>query len=182
MDLFWGILWPETHSKGRLIIILYKVNYSLISLPDGMEQQNDFSNIMDGCVINPIFSRIYGGYQPMGFLRIWFSLWLWIDQSIQVLLLIIRGLNTNVKLNLNVCRPDNTIFTGLEITRDRIFLAMPRLRAGVAATLATIPRNTPLGSSPPLQVRRKTTLINLYYNYTFALDKNLLSKSQFFLE
>lgn len=48
-------------------------------------------------------------------------------------------------------RPENTVFTGMEVTSDRIFLAMPRLRAGVPATLAVIPRNTPAGSSPALQ-------------------------------
>ncbi|XP_050297860.1 protein yellow [Anthonomus grandis grandis] len=48
-------------------------------------------------------------------------------------------------------RPENTVFTGLEITDDRIFLAMPRLRAGVPATLATIPRHTQPGSSPKPQ-------------------------------
>ncbi|XP_076259558.1 L-dopachrome tautomerase yellow-e [Rhynchophorus ferrugineus] len=48
-------------------------------------------------------------------------------------------------------RPENTIFTGLELTDDRIFIAMPRLRAGIPATLATIPRNTPAGSSPQPQ-------------------------------
>ncbi|KAG5883602.1 hypothetical protein JTB14_025176 [Gonioctena quinquepunctata] len=46
---------------------------------------------------------------------------------------------------------ENTVFTGLEVTDDRIFLAMPRLRAGVPATLATIPRNTPPKSSPVLR-------------------------------
>ncbi|XP_045478064.1 major royal jelly protein 1 [Harmonia axyridis] len=48
-------------------------------------------------------------------------------------------------------RPENTVFTGLEITRDRYFLSMPRLRSGVPATLATIPRNSPPGSSPALE-------------------------------
>ncbi|KAL3274487.1 hypothetical protein HHI36_015870 [Cryptolaemus montrouzieri] len=49
-------------------------------------------------------------------------------------------------------RPENTVFTGLEITDDRIFVSMPRLWSGVPATLATIPRNMPPGSSPVLQV------------------------------
>lgn len=52
---------------------------------------------------------------------------------------------------INMYRPDNTLFTGLEIMRDRIFLAMPRLRVGIPATLATIPRHTPPGSGPVLQ-------------------------------
>ncbi|XP_017778768.1 PREDICTED: protein yellow-like [Nicrophorus vespilloides] len=47
-------------------------------------------------------------------------------------------------------KPENTVFTGLEITDDRLILAMPRLRAGIPATLASIPRNTPKGSSPKL--------------------------------
>ncbi|XP_060523187.1 uncharacterized protein LOC132700084 [Cylas formicarius] len=45
-------------------------------------------------------------------------------------------------------RPENTVFTGLEITPTRIFIATPRLRAGIPATLSTIPRNSPPGSSP----------------------------------
>ncbi|KAH1016384.1 hypothetical protein HUJ04_007611 [Dendroctonus ponderosae] len=48
-------------------------------------------------------------------------------------------------------RPENTVFTGLEVTADRIFLGAPRLRAGIPATLFTIPRNIPLGSSPKPQ-------------------------------
>ncbi|XP_018563304.1 protein yellow-like [Anoplophora glabripennis] len=48
-------------------------------------------------------------------------------------------------------KPENTIFTGLEITDDRIFLAIPSLRAGVPASLVTLPKNTPPGSSPALQ-------------------------------
>lgn len=48
-------------------------------------------------------------------------------------------------------RLENTLFTGLEVSRDRIFLAMPRLRAGVPATLASIPRVARPGSSPILR-------------------------------
>ncbi|XP_030751655.1 protein yellow [Sitophilus oryzae] len=48
-------------------------------------------------------------------------------------------------------KPENTLFTGLEVTPDRIFIAQPRLRTGIPATLATIPRNTPPGSSPEPQ-------------------------------
>lgn len=51
----------------------------------------------------------------------------------------------------NCYRPENTVFTGLEVTEDRIFLGAPRLRAGIPATLFTIPRNVPLGSSPKPQ-------------------------------
>ncbi|CAG9772683.1 unnamed protein product [Ceutorhynchus assimilis] len=48
-------------------------------------------------------------------------------------------------------RPENTVFTGVEITPDRIFISIPRLRDGVPATLVTVPRNTPPGSSPKPQ-------------------------------
>ncbi|CAG9863668.1 unnamed protein product [Phyllotreta striolata] len=53
--------------------------------------------------------------------------------------------------DLKFFRPENSVLTGMEITDDRIFLAMPRLRSGVPAVLSTIPRNTPGGSSPILQ-------------------------------
>lgn len=43
------------------------------------------------------------------------------------------------------------MFTGLEVTDNRIFLAIPRLWSGVPATLAVIPRHTPPGSSPQLE-------------------------------
>ncbi|KAJ8984320.1 hypothetical protein NQ317_012538 [Molorchus minor] len=48
-------------------------------------------------------------------------------------------------------RLENTVFTGLEMSEDRFFIATPRLRAGVPATLSTISRNTPRGSSPILR-------------------------------
>ncbi|KAL1498202.1 hypothetical protein ABEB36_009037 [Hypothenemus hampei] len=48
-------------------------------------------------------------------------------------------------------RPENSVFTGLEIAGDRIFISIPRLRAGIPATLSTIPRRTPKGSSPKPQ-------------------------------
>ncbi|XP_023023845.2 dopaminechrome tautomerase [Leptinotarsa decemlineata] len=48
-------------------------------------------------------------------------------------------------------RPENTVFTGIEITDDRIFIATPRLRAGVPATFSSFPRNSHTGSSPILQ-------------------------------
>ncbi|KAK7870495.1 hypothetical protein R5R35_002901 [Gryllus longicercus] len=47
--------------------------------------------------------------------------------------------------------PENNVFTGLEVGWNRIFVAMPRLRPGVAATLAWLPKDGPLGSSPQLQ-------------------------------
>ncbi|XP_019868132.1 protein yellow isoform X2 [Aethina tumida] len=53
-------------------------------------------------------------------------------------------------------RPENTVFTGLEVTEDRIFLAMPRLRAGVPATLAYIRRNGVIGEP-----------LNAYPNWDF---------------
>ncbi|CAH0564438.1 unnamed protein product [Brassicogethes aeneus] len=49
----------------------------------------------------------------------------------------------------NNYKPENTLFTGIEVTPDRIFLAMPRLRLGVPATLATISRRGVVGE--PLQ-------------------------------
>ncbi|XP_043269452.1 protein yellow-like [Venturia canescens] len=48
-------------------------------------------------------------------------------------------------------RPENVVPTGVEIAWHRIFIATPRLRAGVPATLSFIPRDLPLGSSPQLQ-------------------------------
>ncbi|XP_077301270.1 dopaminechrome tautomerase-like [Arctopsyche grandis] len=48
-------------------------------------------------------------------------------------------------------RPENTVLTGLDIGYDRLFVAAPRLRPGVPATMATISRNTPAGSSPVLE-------------------------------
>ncbi|KAB0793458.1 hypothetical protein PPYR_13078 [Photinus pyralis] len=48
-------------------------------------------------------------------------------------------------------RADRTVVTGIEISRDRIFLAMPRIFAGVPATIAYVPKNVPLGSSPKLE-------------------------------
>ncbi|XP_045448607.1 protein yellow-like [Melitaea cinxia] len=48
-------------------------------------------------------------------------------------------------------QPENTVPTGLEVGWDRIYLGIPRLRAGVPATLAWIPRSLPPGVSPVLQ-------------------------------
>lgn len=49
--------------------------------------------------------------------------------------------------------PENNVLTGIEIGWNRIFLAVPRLRVGVPATLSWIPRqrNGEL-TSPALQV------------------------------
>lgn len=49
-------------------------------------------------------------------------------------------------------QPENTVPTGLEIGWDKIYLGIPRLRAGVPATLAWVPRSLPPGVSPVLQV------------------------------
>ncbi|XP_043510818.1 protein yellow isoform X2 [Frieseomelitta varia] len=51
---------------------------------------------------------------------------------------------------LNQYRPENVVPTGIEIGWDRIFVSVPRLRAGIPATLNYIPRNLPLESSPQL--------------------------------
>ncbi|XP_047516451.1 protein yellow-like [Pieris napi] len=48
-------------------------------------------------------------------------------------------------------QPENTVPTGLEIGWDRVYLGIPRLRAGVPATLAWVPRSLPPGVSPVLQ-------------------------------
>ncbi|XP_023316259.1 protein yellow isoform X2 [Trichogramma pretiosum] len=48
-------------------------------------------------------------------------------------------------------QPENVVPTGLEIGWHRIFVATPRLRAGVPATLSFIPRDIPGGSAPHLQ-------------------------------
>ncbi|XP_063230614.1 protein yellow-like [Bacillus rossius redtenbacheri] len=50
--------------------------------------------------------------------------------------------------------PENNVFTGLEVGWGRVFLSLPRLRTGVAATVATISRSDlrgQLGSAPTLQ-------------------------------
>ncbi|KAH0560530.1 hypothetical protein KQX54_005529 [Cotesia glomerata] len=47
-------------------------------------------------------------------------------------------------------RPENVVPTGFEVSEHRIFIATPRIRAGVPATLSVIPRDLPLGSSPQL--------------------------------
>ncbi|XP_026752252.1 protein yellow-like [Galleria mellonella] len=48
-------------------------------------------------------------------------------------------------------QPENTVPTGLEIGWDKIYLGIPRLRAGVPATMAWVPRSLPPGVSPVLQ-------------------------------
>lgn len=52
---------------------------------------------------------------------------------------------------LNQYRPENVVPTGIEVGWDKIFVSVPRLRAGVPSTLNYIPRNLPLESSPQLQ-------------------------------
>ncbi|CAL7935458.1 unnamed protein product [Xylocopa violacea] len=52
---------------------------------------------------------------------------------------------------LDQYRPENIVPTGIEIAWDKIFISVPRLRAGVPATLSYIPRNIPAESSPQLQ-------------------------------
>ncbi|KAF5288322.1 hypothetical protein FQR65_LT12056 [Abscondita terminalis] len=48
-------------------------------------------------------------------------------------------------------KPERTVVTGLEISHDRIFLSMPRIFAGVPATVGFIPKNISPGSSPKIQ-------------------------------
>ncbi|XP_016838706.1 yellow-e isoform X1 [Nasonia vitripennis] len=52
---------------------------------------------------------------------------------------------------LELFQPENVVPTGLEIGWHRIFLAIPRLRAGVPATITFMPRDVPVGSTPHLQ-------------------------------
>ncbi|XP_041978081.1 protein yellow [Aricia agestis] len=52
---------------------------------------------------------------------------------------------------LDKFQPENTVPTGLEIGWDKIYVGIPRLRAGVPATLAWVPRSLPPGVSPVLQ-------------------------------
>lgn len=52
---------------------------------------------------------------------------------------------------LNKYRPENVVPTGIEAADHRIFIATPRLRAGVPATLSTIPRNLPSSNNPRLE-------------------------------
>lgn len=54
-------------------------------------------------------------------------------------------------------QPENTVPTGLEIGWDKLYLGLPRLRAGVPATLAWVPRSLPPGVSPVLQVIPSST-------------------------
>lgn len=48
-------------------------------------------------------------------------------------------------------RPENAVPTGFEVSWRRIFIATPRLRAGVPATLSFVPLDHHLGGSPRLQ-------------------------------
>ncbi|XP_050510967.1 protein yellow-like [Diabrotica virgifera virgifera] len=55
-------------------------------------------------------------------------------------------------------KPEATVPTGIEITNDRIFISIPRLRSGVPATLTSIPINNPKDISPVLQAYPDWTL------------------------
>lgn len=65
--------------------------------------------------------------------------------------------------DLTKFRPENTVFTGLEMTKDRVFVSMPRLREGVPATLASMSTRAAPGSSPVLQA---------YPDWSFHSSKN----------
>lgn len=54
---------------------------------------------------------------------------------------------------LEMYNAQNVVPTGLEVAWYRIFIAIPRLRSGVPATLTFIPRELAGGNSPHLQVR-----------------------------
>jgi hypothetical protein len=65
--------------------------------------------------------------------------------------------------------PENNLFTGLEVTSDRIFLALPNLRSGTPASLTWLPRpDQPVaayvGKSPPLQVQNNNETRNILSN------------------
>lgn len=47
--------------------------------------------------------------------------------------------------------PEQVVSTGIEIGRDRLFIATPRLFSGVPATLSSVERNS-FGDSPVLKV------------------------------
>jgi hypothetical protein len=47
--------------------------------------------------------------------------------------------------------PEQTVTTGIEVGKDRIFLATPRLFSGVPATLSVISKDS-VGDSPVLEV------------------------------
>lgn len=61
-------------------------------------------------------------------------------------------INPTLVISHFISRPENNVFTGLEITDDRFFIAIPNLRSGNVATLTAISRHTPRGSNPVLQV------------------------------
>jgi hypothetical protein len=46
--------------------------------------------------------------------------------------------------------PSRNVFTGLEVTADRLFLAVPRLYPGVPSTLNFVPRSAAV-PNPPLE-------------------------------
>lgn len=52
---------------------------------------------------------------------------------------------------INNIRPENIVPTGLEVAWHRVFISVPRLRAGVPATLNFFPRDIPMGSTPQLE-------------------------------
>ncbi len=66
--------------------------------------------------------------------------------------------------------PENTVFTGLEVGWDRIFLATPRLWPGNPATISWIPRNGFENGgeiSPALQVLN----LKISQNFRFIVKK-----------
>jgi hypothetical protein len=61
-------------------------------------------------------------------------------------------------LPANSYTPQNNLFTGMELSENRIFLAIPNLRSGIPITLAWLPRPdgpvpAQIGRSPALQVK-----------------------------
>lgn len=65
--------------------------------------------------------------------------------------------------------PEQVVSTGIEIGRDRLFLATPRLFSGVPATLTSVDRNS-FGDSPVLKVM----LMIYYLQVLFLFYSNLI--------
>lgn len=53
--------------------------------------------------------------------------------------------------DVNFYNPRNVLITGIAVSRDRIFVATPKLFSGVSSTLSVVPKSK-FGDSPVLQV------------------------------
>lgn len=52
--------------------------------------------------------------------------------------------------DMNFYNPNNVLITGIAVTKDRIFVATPKLFSGVSSTVSWVPKG-PIGDSPLLQ-------------------------------